>query len=40
MKECSEISHDIYACALFQFSKFFSINSDIMFSKTVQESSK
>ena len=40
MKECSRISRDIYACALFQSSKFFSINSYIMFSKIVQESSK
>ena len=40
MKECSGISRDIYACALFQSSKFFSINSNIMFFKTVQEGSK
>ena len=40
MKECSRISRDIYTCALFQSSKFFSINSYIMFSKIVQESSK
>ena len=40
MKECSGISRDIYACTLFQSSKFFSINSNMMFSKIVQESSK
>ena len=40
MKECSGIPRGIYACALFQSSKFFSINSKIMFSKIAKESSK
>ena len=40
MKECSRISRSIYACALFQSSKFFSINGNIMFSKIVLENSK
>ena len=39
MKECSRILRDIYAIALFQSSRFFSINSN-MFPKIVQESSK
>ena len=40
MKDCSEISSDIYTCALFQSSKFFSVNTNIMFFKIVQGSSK
>ena len=40
MKYCSEILLDIYACALFQSSEFFSINSNIMLSKIVMQSSK
>ena len=40
MKERSGISRDIYACALFQSSKYFSIHSKTMFSKIVQESFK
>ena len=40
MKECSGIPRGIYACASFQSSKFFYINSNIMFSKIAQESSK
>ena len=31
MKECSGISRDIYACALFPSSKFFSVNSNIIY---------
>ena len=40
MKESSGISRDIYACALFRSSKFFSVSSNITFSETVQESFK
>ena len=40
IKECCGISRDIYAYALFQSSKFFSNNSNTMFFKIVQGSSK